>query len=386
MTVLKVGALLPTSRLFPRVDRDFLAGLEGALTESGLEYDVAIEPGGNVAVPATVTEKIQRLLLQHRPHVVTGIIGSSMLRHVHSLFSDARTPFIVNNAGADPLLDGGVRNPYVFHNSLNVWQSTYALGWWAARHLGDTAGVAVGFHEAGYGIGTAFWSGFGRAGGRVVVTEVTHRDSSDDVPSAALERMAAQRPAFILGLYSGRSAVTFMRAYSDGGFTSSIPLISSAFLPHRFWMDEIGDAAIGVRTALSWNAANSGDEDHAFRRAYAVLESEEPDVFGLLGYETGRVLARAAQSLSNGNLRGDTLCRAISGTTIASPRGLRHVDVTSGEMATSDSLFEVRRTDASTCRLEAIGPLELPPEFAEDYAAFKRQDTRAGWTNPYLIT
>ena len=218
-----------------------------------------------------------------------------MLRHVHSLFSDARTPFIVNNAGADPLLDGGVRNPYVFHNSLNVWQSTYALGYWAARTIGDTAGVAVGFHEAGYGIGSAFWSGFGRAGGRVVVTEVTHRDSSDDVPSDALARMAAHRPAFIMGLYSGRSAVTFMRAYADGGFTSSIPLISNAFLPHRYWMDDIGDAALGVRTALSWNPTNTGDDDDAFRRAYAALESEEPDVFGLLGYETGCVLAHAVQ-------------------------------------------------------------------------------------------
>ena len=55
-------------------------------------------------------------------------------------------------------------------------------------------------------------------------------------------------------------------------------------------------------------------------------------------------------------------------------------------MATSDSLFEVRRTHDSTCRLEPIGTLELPPEFADDYAAYKRQDTRAGWTNPYLIT
>src|SRR5690606_26546648 len=128
--------------------------------------------------------RVQKMLLVERPHLVVGVLGAGQAPSVAPLFAQHRTPFLVCNLGGDLLLTGGVQNPYLFWNSLNVWQSTYALGCWAAANVGRTAVVASGFHEAGYGLVEAFWMGFREAGGgRILATEVTHRASATEDPT-----------------------------------------------------------------------------------------------------------------------------------------------------------------------------------------------------------
>ncbi len=372
--------------MFPRVDQDFLGGLRAGLGEAAAACELTLEPGGPAADPRIVTDKLQRLLLQHRPHVVVGIVGSAMLRHVHALFSDARVPFVVNNLGAEPLLDGGAPNEYVFHNSFNLWQSMYALGSWAARTLGRRAALASGFHDSGYGIVPAFWSGFCDAGGgEIVATEVTNRDSSEEDPSVALQRLADAKPDLIVGLYAGRSALSFMQSYDALGLAPTLPLISSAFLMHRQWLGAMGDTAIGVRTAFSWDRDARRDEDRAFHAACAAAELPDPDVFALLGYETGKALADAAARCGD-KPSGDAVREALPLAVITSPRGEFSFDASTGEVPTKDYLLEVQRGEDGAARLATVGTLDLPERYAAEYAAYRAQEVRTGWTNAYMIT
>jgi branched-chain amino acid transport system substrate-binding protein len=371
--------------MFPAVDQSFVAGLRGALTDAGVAFELAIEPTGNCAVKDIVTEKIQRLLLQHTPDVVTGVMGAGLSLHMHALFRDAETPFVVTDLGADPIMTGESRNPFVFVNTLNLWQSACALGYWAASAVGSKACVATGFHEAGYGIIPAFWQGFHEAGGGTILsTEVTHRASADDDPSEHLRRIAALDPDFVMAFYSGREGISFVNAWHDMGLSARVPLIASPLLTHDAWLARMPHPPVGVRTASSWDTGADGDEPERFRCLAKVGEGKSPAVFALLGYETGRMLA-AATARGGNNLSGETMCRALSGVSFVSPRGKMMVDEATGEVGTTDYLQELQRGTDGTLSRVTLETLPLPPSFRTVYDAIRQSDGRSGWINPYLV-
>ena len=384
---LRIGALLPTSRLFPAVDQSFVAGLRGALTDAGVPFELVIEPTSTAAVKDLVIEKVQRMLLQHAPDVVTAVLGAGLSRHVHPMFRDAETPFIVADLGADPIMTGESRNPFAFSVTLDLWRSAAALGYWAARALGSKACIAAGFHEAGYGLVPAFWLGFQQAGGGTVLsTEVTHRKSADDDPSEHLQRIAALNPDFVMAFYSGREGISFVNAWHDLGLSARLPLIASPLFTHELWLTRMPHPPAGLRTAMSWDTTAHADEHERFRRLAKVGEGKSPAVFALLGYETGRMLASAA-ARNGGERSGEALCQALSGASFMSPRGRMQVDECTGEaVGTQDYLQELRRGPDGTWSHVTIEALPPPPSFRAAYDAVRQADERSGWLNPYLVT
>jgi branched-chain amino acid transport system substrate-binding protein len=304
---------------------------------------------------------------------------------MHVFFGDAATPFMLNDMGADPLMTGGANNPYLFSNSFNLWQSMYALGDWAARHIGSKACVAAAFHEAGYGIVQAFWLGFSGAGGRVLGTEVTHRASADEDPSAQLRTLAALEPDFVMAFYSGREGIAFANAWSGLGLAGTLPLVASPLMTHGYWGPKLGDAVVGMRTAISWRLDSEEEEQTRFRKACNVSPGKEPAVFALLGYETGLMLREAIASIDGAPTR-ETLRDALTGVAFASPRGSMRMDPVTREVATVDYLHEIRRGPDGALAAVCREALPLPASFQTHYDAIKSSEERAGWFNPYLVT
>lgn len=372
--------------MFPGVDQTFIAGLRGALSASGIAYELVIEPTGTSAVKDQVTEKIQRLLLQHAPDVVTGIMGAGLSRHMHPFFGDAETPFILNDLGADPVMTGGVSNPYLFSNTLNLWQSMYALGYWAARAVGLKACVAASFHEAGYGIVQAFWLGFCQAGGGAVLgTEVTHRSSADEDPSEQIQRLMTLGPDLVMAFYSGREGIAFANAWSALGLNGAVPLLATPLMTHGHWAPKLGNAADGLRTAFSWRADAFPEEHARFRETCKLGPEKEPAVFALLGYETGLMLRGALEAIDGAPTRHG-LRDALSGMAFTSPRGAMRIDAESGEVSTVDHLQEATRGSDGALSMATREALRLPASFRDDYDRIRNSEERAGWLNPYLVT
>lgn len=374
--------------MFPSAGQGFLAGLRGALSEAGVDHHLVAEPAGACADKDQVVDRVQRLLLQHGPHVVTGVMGSGVLRHVHTHFLDAEVPFIVNDMGADPLMTGGSRNPYVFSNSFHLWQSMYALGYWASRNVGARACVAAAFHEAGYGMVHAFWLGFCDAGGgAVVATEVTHRATADDDPADQVRRVAALEPDVVMAFYAGREGVSFANAWSALGLAGTIPLLATPLMAHDYWRPKMpAEVVAGMRTAFSWDATARPDVHAHFRRACGVAPGQEPAVFTLLGYETGLMLAAASQRAGKWLSHGQACQAALSEVSCLSPRGELRVDAASGEVATADYLLEPVWDADGTLAFVNRGTLELPASYRIAHDAVQASDARSGWFNPYLVT
>jgi branched-chain amino acid transport system substrate-binding protein len=360
-----------------------VAGLRGALADAGVAFELAIEPTGNAALKDAVTEKVQRLLLQHDPDVVIALVGAGLSRHLHPMFRDVEKPLIIADAGADPIMMGDSRNPFAFSITLDLWRSSAALGYWAARSLGSKACIAAGFHEAGYGLVPAFWMGYQEAGGgTILATEVTHRKASDEDPSEHLQRIAALNPDFVMSFYSGRSAISFADAWHGAGLSARLPLLASPLFTHDAWLTQMAAPPAGVRTASSWDPTAHTAEQEQFRRLAKIGEGKSPAVFALLGYETGRLLASAvARRESEGS--AEAMCRALSGASFMSPRGRMQVDESTGEVGgTQDYLQELRRGPDGALARVTVEPLTPPPSFRAAYDALRHADERSGWLNP----
>ena len=369
------------------MDQSFVAGLRGALADADVAFELAIEPTGTAAVKDTVTEKVQRVLLQHQPDVVIALLGAGVSRHIHHLFRDAETPLIVVDLGADPMMLGSSRNPFAFSLTMDLWRSMTALGHWAARALGSRACVAAGFHEAGYGLVSAFWFGFQQEGGGAILsTEVTHRASADEDPSEHVRRIAALEPDFVMAFYSGRESVSFVNAWHAAGLSGRIPVIGSPLMTHDAWLTNMPHPPIGIRTASSWSTTLHAEEQQQFLQLAKVAQGKSPAVFALLGYEAGRLLASALDRRGSDH-SASALRAALSGASFMSPRGMLHVNEATGEVeGTQDYLQELRCGPGGELSRVALDALAPPASFRAAYDAISRADERAGWLNPYLVT
>lgn len=382
-----IGVLLPTSMMFPDVDQAFLSGLQGAVADLDPPPRLIVEPIGAGAQLPVVADKIQKLLLVERPHVVVGVVGAALVPKVRTFFDQHRTPFIVCNLGGDLLPNGGTPQECVFWNSLNLWQSTFALGAWAAASVGRTAAVAAAFHESGFGIVDAFYRGFVETGGgRITAIEVTHRESATEDPSAALARLAGASPDFMFGLYSGREGVSFMNAFAAAGLAGRLPLLSTAMMTHGHWLPQMTSHAIGVRTACSWMPGTWPAAEEELARATSPRGARpSPDVFGLLGFEAGLIVRAAIARLGHEPATAAELVQALPGVEFSSPRGPMRMDADLKEVITVDHHIEIAADDAGQPAWRSAGVLDVPEGYAAHAAAVRAMEAKNGWINPYLV-
>ncbi len=382
MTPLRVGVLLPSSHMFPGVDRRLLAGLRGGLPSEGVE--LVVEPVGAAAQQDTMSERVRSLLLEKGCGAIVAVAGANVTEHLVPIMEDHRVPLIVCDLGGDLPATRATAGPFIFWNSLNLWQSMMALGVWAAREVGGSVAASVGFHEAGYGLLRAFDLGFRGTGGAVTRVEVTHREHATEDPSAALSRLAESGGDFCMALYSGREGVSFMNTFTALGMGASLPLLTSPLMLHGHWLPQMGESALGIRTACSWLPGGHPEAESRFRAATGADDEPGPDVFGLLGYESGLLLGEALARAGSG-AKGAALTDALRGVTVPSPRGELSLDPDTGSVRTRDFLVTVVRGEDGVPVWSGGEALPLPPDYAEAERIVRGEEFRPGWLNPYLV-
>ncbi len=380
----KVGVLLPASRMFPGVDSRFLAGLRAGLGRCAAETELHVELTGQGAVRDLVEERARSLILRSGCDVVTGVLGAPVAAHVAPVFSQNKVPMLVCDLGADLPLAPAAESPWLFWNSLNLWQSMVALGSWAGRELGSAMVTSAGFHEAGYGLLRGFTLGFELEGGRTVGVEVTHRETATEDPSPALARLKSLEADFFLGLYSGREGVTFVRAYQALGLDETLPLLASPLMAHGHWLPSMGPGLPGCRAAASWAPGLHPQSEARFMEDTGAGDHPAPDVFALLGYEAGLAIGLALEGAA-GSPGGRSLRDSLEGVTFTSPRGPIAMGPEPLEVPTTDHLLELWSGNGGAPGVSIVGPLPLPEAYGELATQIRSEEMRSGWLNPYLV-
>lgn len=354
---LKVGLLTPNATSYPNLGKRVLAGIQAAKHPwiSSLSVQSAdIEVGASGA-----TRQSQALLESASVDLVIAYVNTTVAAKLQPLFESAQRPLIVLDSGAN-VVRAEQHSPYVYYNSLALWQSSYAAGRRLVDQHGPRVFIATAFFDSGYDSLNAVRQGVIDAGGEVVDTFVTHLDPARNGVADVIDAIRAANAQSIYAHYSGRPAAEFLSAYIDAGLTTALPLAGSGFMVEGSARDALGDRAAGLATTLGWAA------DPAF-----AVEAVRYDPFAALGHDTVQFLGAAVETAGEPARWGDLSIQAP----VTGARGALTLDaahVLTGSLAWRDSRL-VYGTLANLA-VEALPKPDAPaiPEMA------------SSWLNQYL--
>jgi branched-chain amino acid transport system substrate-binding protein len=355
---IRIGVVVPNNAHAEAL----LAGLRLGFARRDQPVELEVEyyqsPGQSLAALQKLVESADLLI---------GMVSRNHVGAINPLLEQHATPLIVCDAGANAV-SVGVEGEYILRSSLNHWQSTLALGSWAARSLGRTAAITSSFYDSGYDTLSAFHSGFQSAGGTVLHTNVTHAPIGTQDPATLLASIAASPPDVLFASYSGSSGAEFVRAYAESPLAGRVPLLGSSFLVDDAQLKELGSAAVGIYTAHTY-----APDSRRIRRV--ALSSPSP--FTALGFDTALLVAKA---LANSDLA--ELPAALRRTIVTGSRGPLSVDPQSREVLAPIYLRQVQQ-GRHGIQHALVGRLGRALARDARMAASSIAE-RSGWTNAYL--
>ena len=313
------------------------------------------------------------LVEEHGADVLVGAFSRHEAARLGAMLEERGTPLIVADVGANTVRPDRQR-PFVLRSSLGHWRASWATGQWAAQHVGTRILVASSFYDSGYDTIHAFRSGFISAGGQPPAVHVTHLPGQGHDLAPVVAAIKAQRPDAVFGVYSGWRAAAFLRAYADAGLARHIPLLGSGFLADEALLPELGGAAEGAVSASSWAPGLSGAGERAFASAYHRFANRPADAFAALGYDTGRLLLSALDTLGD-TMSSFKLRDALAGASFTGARGPVAMHASTLDAA---SPVYLRIVEGGAVRATA----QLLA--AHDMPALEVDNLKSGWTNAYL--
>jgi len=317
---IKVGLMLPATGTFAAL---------GTAIENGFRLHVA-EQGGKLAGreieyvrvddesdPAKATDNVNKLVKRDNVDVLVGTVHSGVAMAMAKVAKDSGTILIVPNAGADAVT-GPMCGPTIFRSSFSNWQPGYAMGEVVARK-GHKSVVRITWkYAAGDEAFEGFRDSYTKAGGTII------KELGLPFPNvefqALLTEIASLKPDAVACFFAGAGAAKFIRDYAAAGLKGKIPLYGSGFLTEGV-LDAAGPAAEGILTTLHYSDSLDTKRNQDFRRAFAIRNKLQPDVYAVQGYDSGLLLAQGLNAVKGDFANKKALYAAMEGATIDSPRG-----------------------------------------------------------------
>jgi branched-chain amino acid transport system substrate-binding protein len=343
----RIGLLAPSANSRGR-DEQLFAGLELALRQAGdagtqvqLEFVRASSP----LSPSGYRRAAAALLEKDAVDLVVALAQPGVAPTLAPLFAGAERALVVVDGGANLVRDTQ-QDPWVFYNTLGAWESSWALGRWAARNFGGEGYTVASGFEGGHDAVTAFRLGAVVGGhgekGQLIPGLPLREAPYIASPQAAMEGIRLAQPAYVAAFLNRGEGLEFLRAFQEAGLAATLPLLGSPFLAEDALAGGLGEHLTGYITAGAWSRNLPTAENRAFRAAFHRSTGKEADAFAALGYDTGRMILAA---LLDGGGHARFLREALERAQWTGPGGKRAMDPGS----------HLVRGDVHFSRFEAVG-------------------------------
>lgn len=313
---LKIGILLVHSNVYPTIGRDFVDGLELALDNA--PYEIIVEGIGLGADMDQITASVQKLVNQHRVHVLTGLLGHHLIENLVALVDNLGVPMVYSDLGAK-LPIGAKPKPHIFCNSFNMCHSSFLAGKYLAEQGLRKVAYSSCFYEVGYGFTQAFEQGLYGAGGEFTghfITPHTPRENEADMME---QFMGDAKPDAIYAQYSGIFAQEHATFITQNKVALQYPMFASHFAVEDKVLAQFPGIFDQTCFVTSWQPEDENPANQQFIEAYNEQYDRVPTAFSLLGFENGKALALVIGSVQKQT--ASELRRAFETVRFESPRG-----------------------------------------------------------------
>lgn len=342
-TGMKVGILIPGSGE-GGYSSNFLNGFHLYLSQrkeaaGSVPFTPFVEEIGVGAFSANA--KLGKLIGEHNIDIAVGLMNSHIVQYLVPTVEKAGINFIEANLGEN-FFHKDLASDRFFQSSLNLWQSHYTLGEYAAHNIGTTAISASSFIDSGYDALYAFEAGFKSAGGIVTRTIISGNPSDNLSPVETAALCANSDARIVFANYSGSDAAIFLSAFKNSGGSETKKIVVSAMMMQPRLLRFIGDNALGAISALSWNPSHS----ETFVSGYRAKYGSEADDFSLLGYDTATMLCSVSDQVSR-SVAPSNVARAMNTMEFDSPRGVVKINAGTHSLESAVSIVEMKHTDGA---------------------------------------
>jgi ABC-type branched-subunit amino acid transport system substrate-binding protein len=381
---LRLGIVLPQSTRYPELPKQLLAGFEAYLAAAGGQAGgraVELLPiaccSGARAAFAAAGEAVR----SGGVDLLAGMVDRNLASQIAPLLEERGTPFVVSDLGAD-IVRKRRESAFLIRNSLGYWQTSYAMGQWAAAHFGKRALIASDFLESGYDMVYAFRRAFEAQGGEITAVQVTGLpDGSGDFSHVA-DAIRTQRPDFVYAFYSGKRAEAFLRFYDSERLSRIAALAGAGLLTDAVTSPDLPAGAKGVITASPWGADIASIENIGLQSAYRKVHGGDAGLFAMLGFETAQRIATGIAALDGNTADREQFARALASAEFVGPRG---AVAAHDNMSDASAPVFVRRLSRSGDRLANVTIAQLPAvSLAADAGHALRTMIKSGWAQAYL--
>jgi branched-chain amino acid transport system substrate-binding protein len=264
--------------------------------------------------PDVARQLAEKIVKRDRADIVTGLLFSNVLLAMYNPIIDSKTVLLSSNAGASQVA-GKMCSPYFFSSAWQTDQAPAAVG----RFMQNAGVKRVFIIASNYQAGQDAAAGFKRQFKGQIVQEIYPPLSQPDF-SAELAMIAAAKPDAVFAFVAGSPAINFVKQYAASGMKGTIPLYS-AFTVYGPYLETIGEAAVGARSAAFWtpdldNAASNKFVE-AFRKEYGYV----PSNIAAQAYESARIIDRAVAKIGGKVEDRAALIAAIKSVKYDSIRG-----------------------------------------------------------------
>ncbi|MFN3347450.1 ABC transporter substrate-binding protein [Pseudorhodoplanes sp.] len=285
----------------------FLSSMSGTFGVLGAEQkrglDLALEHLGNKlggrpvklveiddkSSPVDAADAANRMVEREKIQIVTGLVSSnSMLAAIDPLLKNS--VFVVG-ANAGPSVLAGEKC------DQNLFVVAFANEQWGiglADYL-NRAGVKrmmfLGMdYQAGWDHAKSVAKNFNGENLGEIYTPLTQLDFS-----SVLTQVRAAKPDAVYAFYVGAAAVPFMKQWKQSGLDKTVKLYSMGAIADSMLLPAIGEAALGLETAYSWNPEMKTPGNERFVEDFRKKHGRNPTQFAMFQYDAIMLLDAAVR-------------------------------------------------------------------------------------------
>jgi len=283
----KIGVLLPQSKAYPKLGKDFIKGLRLSLSKMG-EYELKIEGIGFGNDSKQAIEGIQKLTDQEEVSLITGMVGHKELSDVLNYVESIEETLIYSDLGATLPLDLSNRKG-IYCNSMGLCDATTLLGKYFLSNNILQIGTSTCYYESGYGFLKLMEEAIGGKGEFVghFITPINPRENEAEL---MMDWGTALKPDALFAFHNGIYSEEHASFLSKNKLNKKIPLYSLPFSCEEKVINKFPDVFDETYCIASWYPELKTDENYTFINEYHKKYGESPSVFAVLGYENGALI------------------------------------------------------------------------------------------------
>jgi len=381
---IKIGMLTPYSGVYPYYGHHLTAGmLLGLYTAGAKRNEIQFIPAyTKMGDPASTLDAVNRLIFFDQVDIVSGLVSyKSVLDIIPIIERHNKIGFFFDLGEYIPWFN--YLSPRVFYSSQQIWQTQYALGYWAAKEYGDGGQIIMPIYEAGYHINSCFHHGAIDAGGGQLKVHVIPHDKRAPKKmglDTVFEQLKKDPPPYVHAIFAGTLGNEFLLEWKNSGLHNRIPLIVVENMAYDDILSDVGHLGLNLITAGTWSRTDENPRNKEFVKRFETAGGQQANIFALLGYEAGLALKEVKSLLQKRD--NDKAASLLQKDAITGPRGERNFYPASGYALPVTDIISIKTSTNNIYKTTLSQGKGLKFD-AEQFKAI-HEGSVSGWLNPYL--